>query len=78
MLVMGLRINGGDNGGELNILNLDSSSNIKSNVCFSVAAHDLIYLDSKECYTAGEKLEIWSDSADICVDVFAHSSTVNS
>ena len=77
MLVLGTRINGGENGGEVNIINV-SGGQIKTNVCFSVAAGDIIYLDNKECYTVGESLEIYSDQPDICVDVFAHSSTVNS
>lgn len=79
MLVMGIRINGGENGGELGIVNSQIGLvNIKSNSCFSVAANDMIYLDVKECYTAGESVGIYSDQPGITVDVFGYISTVNS
>lgn len=77
MLVMGTRINGGATGGELHIVNVDSASQIKNNMVFSVEANDLISLDSKECYTAGEGLEIYATQPGITVDIFAHSSTVS-
>ena len=77
MIVLGTRINGGDNGGELNMLNI-SSGTVRNNICFSIAANDVIYLDCKEVYTAGESLEIYGSEPGITVDVFADSSTANS
>lgn len=75
LAVCSTRINGGANGGEVYIEVVKNSSTVGT-VVYSVAANDVIYIDAKEFYEAGESIRIYSLVEGICVELFADYSAV--
>lgn len=75
LAVFNIRITGGGNGGEVHLLTY-RSSNVVADAGFSIAANDVVYLDGKEFYEAGDTLAMYATDAGVTVEVFADYSAI--
>ncbi len=72
LAVVNIRITSTD-GGEVHLLTY-RSNNVVANVAFTIAANDVVYIDGKEFYEAGDTLAMYATDAGVTVEVFADYS----
>ena len=73
LAVFNIRITGGSTGGEVHLLTY-RSNNVVADAGFSISADDVVYLDGKEFYEAGDTLAMYATEAGITVEVFGDYS----
>lgn len=73
LAVVTTRISGGENGGEVHLLT-KRSGNVVADVAYSIAASDVVYIDCKEFYEAGDTVAMYATGNGVTVELFADYS----
>ena len=73
LAVVGTRLSGGTNGGDLSLLLYRNNTKV-SEIKFSLAANDVVMIDSKDFYEAGDVLKIEGSAAGLSVELSADYS----
>ena len=73
LAVVTTRITGGATGGEVHLLTYRGNS-VAADVPFTIGPGEVIYINSKEFYEAGDTLSMYATEVGVTVEVFADYS----